>query len=121
MLLEKDLTYRIRGGVYEVFNQLGGGFLEKVYEKALAIELSDQGLEVKRQYPIKVSYKGTPVGEYIADLVVENKIIIELKAQDNLLPIHEAQIINYLKATDMKVGLLINFKHPKAEIKRFVV
>ena len=116
-----DLTYQIRGAVFEVNRILGFGFLEKVYEKALIIELLVRGLRAESQVPINVSYKNEVVGEYFADIVVEGQVIIELKAVDQLQKIHEAQLLNYLKATGYKMGLLINFTHPKAEIKRFVV
>ncbi len=116
-----DITYTINGAVYEVNKVLGAGFLEKVYEKALIIELLVRGLRAESQLPIKVSYKNEVVGEYFADIVVEGQVIIELKAVDQLQKIHEAQLLNYLKATSYKIGLLINFTHPKAEIKRFVV
>lgn len=115
------LTYLINGAIFEVNSELGAGFLEKVYENALLIELLDRGLKAENQVPIKVKYKGTEVGEYYADIVVENQIILELKAIDLLQKIHEAQLLNYLKATGYKIGLLVNFTHPKAEIKRFVL
>ena len=116
-----ELTYQIRGAVFEVSRILGSGFLEKVYEKALLIELMLRGLRAESQVPIRVSYKGEAVGEYFADIVVEGQVIIELKAVEQIQKIHEAQLLNYLKATGYKIGLLINFTHPKAEIKRFVV
>ena len=116
-----EITYQIRGAVFEVNRILGSGFLEKVYEKALVIELLVRGLRGEGQVPIKVFYKNEVVGEYFADIVVEGQVIIELKAVDQLQKIHEAQLLNYLKATSYKIGLLINFTHPKAEIKRFVV
>ena len=116
-----DITYTINGAVFEVNKVLGAGFLEKVYENALLVELRGRGLKAESQVPIKVSYKNAVVGEYFADIVVEGKIIIELKAVDQLQKIHEAQLLNYLKATEYKIGLLINFTHPKAEIKRFIV
>jgi len=116
-----EITYQIRGAVFEVNRILGSGFLEKVYEKALIIELLVRGLRGEGQAPIKVFYKNEVVGEYFADIVVEGQVIIELKAVDQLQKIHEAQLLNYLKATSYKIGLLINFTHPKAEIKRFVV
>jgi len=115
-----DLTYQINGAIYEVSRTLGAGFLEKVYEKALMIELKKRGMKAIDQAHIKVSYKNTIVGEYFADILVEDKIILELKAVENLSKLHEAQILNYLKATGIQVGLLVNFKHPKAEIKRMV-
>ena len=116
-----ELTYQIRGAVFEVNRILGSGFLEKVYEKALIIELLVRGLRAESQVPIEVIYKGEVVGEYFADIVVEDQVIIELKAVEQLQKIHEAQLLNYLKATGYKIGLLVNFTHPKAEIKRFVV
>jgi len=116
-----ELTYQIRGAVFEVNRVLGAGFLEKVYEKALLVEFHKRGLKAEGQVPITVKYKDEVVGEYFADIVVEDKIIIELKAVDQLQKIREAQLLNYLKATEYKIGLLINFTHPKAEIKRFVV
>ena len=116
-----DVTYAINGAVFEVNRVLGPGFLEKVYENALLVELKRRGLKAETQVPIQIQYKGQIVGEYIADIVVEDRVIIELKSVDQLQKIHEAQILNYLKATGFKIGLLINFKHPKAEIKRFVM
>jgi GxxExxY protein len=118
---KEDLTYKIRGAIFEVNRVLGYGFLEKVYETALMIELQDRGLKAENQVPITVEYKNRIVGEYFADIVVENEIILELKAVESLEKIHEAQILNYLKATDFKVGLLVNFTHPKAVIRRFVL
>ena len=116
-----ELTYSINGAIFEVNRELGAGFLEKVYENALLFELNDRGLKSESQMPIKVKYKGMEVGEYFADIVVENQVIIELKAINALQSIHEAQLLNYLKATGFQIGLLVNFKHPKAEIKRFVL
>ncbi len=116
-----DITYQINGAVFEVNRVLGSGFLEKVYEQALMVELKQRGLNSEKQVPINVYYKNQIVGEYFADIVVENSIILELKSIKKLAAVHEAQILNYLKATGFKVGLLINFIHPKAEIKRFVV
>ena len=115
-----EITYQIRGAVFEVNRILGSGFLEKVYEKALIIELLVSGLRAESQVPIEVIYKDEVVGEYFADIVVEGQVIIELKAVEQLQKIHEAQLLNYLKATSYKIGLLINFTHPKAQIKRFV-
>ncbi len=121
-LLEiNDLTYKINGAIYEVNRVLGSGFLEKVYENALLIELRHSGLNAERQVPIKVKYKNENVGEYFADIIVENQVILEIKAVQSLDRIHEAQILNYLKATGYKIGLLVNFTHPKAQIRRFVL
>jgi len=115
-----DITYRINGAIFEVNHKLGAGFLEKVYQNALMVELAAIKLKAESQVPIVVKYKGVDVGEYFADIVVENQVILELKAVDSLQKIHEAQLLNYLKATGYKIGLLVNFTHPKTEIKRFV-
>ena len=116
-----DVTYAINGAVFEVNRVLGPGFLEKVYENALLVELKEQGLKAKSQVPVNVYYKGNAVGEYVADILVEEKVIVELKTVDKLGTAHQAQLLNYLKATGIQVGLLVNFKHPKAEIKRMVL
>ena len=116
-----DITYQINGAIFEVNRLLGPGFLEKVYETALFIELRERGLKAKSQVPIIVNYKGKIAGEYIADLLVEDKVIVELKAVEKLSKLHEAQLLNYLKATGLKVGLLVNFQNKKADIKRFVL
>jgi len=100
---------------------LGHGFLEKVYEKALMIELNSRGLSVGNQVPLKVIYKEKIVGEYFADLLVEGSVIVEIKAVRHLLKEHQAQLLNYLKATGIQVGLLVNFTRNKAEIKRMVL
>jgi len=116
-----DITYAINGAVFEVNNILGPGFLEKVYENALLIELKNRGLRTESQVSITVSYKDNVVGEYLADLLVEDKVIVELKTVENLDKLHQAQLLNYLKATGLHVGLLVNFKHKKADIKRMVL
>jgi len=113
------ITETIIRAYYKVYNTLGYGFLEKVYENAMIIELRKQGLSAVRQKPINVLYEEEVVGEYFADLIVEGKVIIELKAKGKLLEEHEAQLINYLKATDIEVGLLMNFG-TKPEFKRKV-
>lgn len=120
-IIEKDLVYAINACVFEVYRQLGHGFLEKVYENALVMELQGRGIAVEAQAPFSVRYKGVIVGEYCADLVVDDRVIVEVKAVERLHPAHEAQILNYLKATGKKVGLLVNFNHPKAIVKRFVL
>ena len=114
-------SYQINGAVFEINRVLGAGFLEKVYENALLIELHERGLKADSQVPLKVHYKGKVVGEYVVDIMVENQVILELKSVDKLQKIHEAQLLNYLKATGMEIGLLINFRYPKADIKRFVL
>jgi GxxExxY protein len=95
--------------------------LEKVYENALIVELNQRGLEAKAQFSINVVYKGAIVGEYWADILVQNRVIVEVKCVEQLAKIHEAQLLNYLKATNFPVGLLVNFTYPKAEIKRLVL
>ncbi len=116
-----DLTYQINGAVYEVNKELGAGFLEKIYENALLLELRARGLIAESQVPIAVKYKDQVVGNYYADIVVGSRVILELKAVESLLNIHTAQLLNYLKATGYDLGLLINFTYPKAEIRRFVL
>ena len=116
-----DITYGIRGAVFEVNRVLGSGFLEKVYENALLIELRARGFKAESQVPIKVYYKENVVGEYFADIFVEGKVIVELKAVEKLEKPHEAQLLNYLKGTGIQVGILVNMRHPKAEIKRMVL
>jgi GxxExxY protein len=103
------LTEQVISCAYEVHNILGGGFLEKVYENALLSELTSRGIKAETQRPISVSYKGKAVGEYCADIVVEDSLIIELKAVDKLADVHEIQLKSYLKATNIELGLLINF------------
>jgi len=116
-----DLTYQINGAVYEVNKELGPGFLEKVYENALLLELHARGLIAESQVPIEVKYKDRTVGNYYADIIVDGRVILELKAVESLLSIHTAQLLNYLKATGHHLGLLANFTNPKAEIRRFVL
>ena len=116
-----ELTYQINGAIFEINRELGAGFLEKVYENALLIELRFRGLKAENQVPIDVKYRGTVVGEYYADIVVENQVIVEIKAAESLQKAHEAQLLNYLKATGFKIGLLVNFTFPKAQIKRFIL
>ena len=116
-----EITNSINGAVFEVNKVLGPGFLEKVYENALLIELKKRGLKAESQAPINVTYKNFSVGEYFADILIEEMIIVELKTVEKLNKIHEAQLLNYLKATGKPIGLLVNFKNPKAEIKRMVL
>lgn len=119
-MIYQEITDQIIKGFYSVYNTLGYGFLEKVYENALLIELRSLGLLVQKQVPIKVYFKEQQVGEYYADLIVENKVIVELKAAESLCEEHEFQLINYLKATEIEVGLLLNFgKKPQFKRKIF--
>jgi GxxExxY protein len=115
-----DLTEKIIGCAYKVYNELGAGFIEKVYENALMIELKNEGLAAQQQYPVKVYYKGNLIGDYVADIVVEDRVIVELKAVSQLTKAHEVQLVNYLKATRLEVGLLINFGD-QISIKRKVL
>lgn len=120
-MIEKHflLTEKIIEIFYKVYNKLGYGFLEKVYENALMIEFFKEGIDAVSQSPISIRYDDQIIGEYYADILVDNKVIIELKAAKILAPEHEAQLLNYLKATDIEVGLLLNFG-PKPEIRRKV-
>lgn len=119
-LIEKELTNKIIKGFYSVYNTLGYGFLEKVYENALYAELISMGLFCEKQRPIEVYYKEEKVGQYFADLIIDNSVIIEIKAAEGLVLEHEYQLINYLKATDIEVGLLLNFgKEPQFKRKIF--
>ena len=112
-----EITDKIIAAFCKVYNTLGYGFLEKVYENAMVIELRKQGLEVVAQAPIMVSYEGEIVGEYFADLLVAKAVLVELKAAKDLVDEHEAQLLNYLKATPHEVGLLLNFG-PQPQFKR---
>jgi len=114
---DDNLTEKIIGCAYTVHNTLGPGFLEKVYENALRIELQKLGLSVKQQEPIEVVYDGQVVGEYYADLWVEDRVVIELKAIQMLAKQHEVQLVNYLTATSINSGLLLNFG-PSVQVKR---
>jgi GxxExxY protein len=119
-MLHADITDSILKAFYNVYNVLGYGFLEKVYENAMRIEITGMGLIVEQQKNIKVYYKSEQIGDYYADLLVNNSVIVELKAAETLCEEHEAQLLNYLKATDIEVGLLINFgKEPKFKRKIF--
>ena len=119
-LLHKDKSDLILKGFYNVYNTLGFGFLEKVYENALFIELTDLGLFCERQKPIHVFYKEKPIGEDFADIMVDNCIILELKAVEHVVQEHELQLINYLKATETELGFLLNFgKKPEFRRKIF--
>lgn len=115
------LTGRILSAAFEVANTLGHGFLESVYQKALAHELVLAGLPVERERAFKVIYKGTEIGTYVADMIVDSRVVVELKAVEALGPAHTAQCLNYLKAGDIKVGLLINFGRPRIEYRRLVL
>lgn len=107
--VHSELTGRVIGCAYDVYNKLGYGFLEKVYKNALCIELDRIGIKAVQEVPLAVKFDGIVVGEYFADIIVEEKVILEIKAVSQLVKAHEVQLVNYLKATGVKVGLLINF------------
>jgi GxxExxY protein len=115
-----ELAERVIGAVYEVANVLGAGFLEKVYERALVRELGLRGIQVKAQASFPVDYKGQCVGDYVADMLVEERLIVELKCVDRFANEHMAQCVNYLKASSIRLALLVNFQRPRVEWKRIV-
>ena len=118
-LLHQELSSKILQSCFEVLNELGSGFVESVYEKALLIALRDKKVNAVAQAALSVVFRGQEVGHFFADVLVEDKIIIELKAVKELAPEHQAQVINYLKATGIEVGLLVNFGKPQLEYRRF--
>lgn len=118
-LLHRGITEAILKVFYEVYNELGSGFLEKVYQNAMYFELKEKGFKVEAQKQIKVYFKKQLVGEYFSDLLVEDKVIVELKAIEMLMDVHLAQIMNYLKVTEIEVGLLLNFGE-EPEFKRVI-
>ena len=120
MFKHKELTNKIIGAAFEVYNILGYGFLEKVYQKAIQVELLKQGYNAELESPLKVEYKNVTVGDYYADILVDKKVIVELKVSQEYNKKDEAQLINELKATGLEVGLLINFGKEKVEFKRLV-
>ncbi len=119
-LIHKDLAYRIIGLAMQVHNALGHGFLEKVYENALMVLFRREGLKALQQSPIAVSFLGEVVGDYIADIVIEDKVVVELKSLDRITDAHRAQVINYLKATGKELALLLNFGKERLEYERIV-
>lgn len=118
-MIHEELTEKILKACFEVSNELGCGFLESVYEKALLIALTEAGLKAESQTPLKVMFRGQTVGEFFPDIIVEDTVLLELKAVKALAPEHLAQVMNYLKATGIEVGFLINFGNPKLEYRRF--
>ncbi|HEX8566991.1 MAG TPA: GxxExxY protein [Pyrinomonadaceae bacterium] len=119
MMIHQELTGKILEACFEVSNELGAGFLESVYEKALLVALRQKNLNVESQVKLQVMFRGIVVGDYFADILVENKILLELKAVNALTKEHFAQNLNYLKATNLEVGLIINFGNSKLEYRRF--
>ena len=117
-MLYEELTHKILEACFEVSKEMGAGFLESVYHKSLLIALQQKGLKAQSQVPLVVKFRGEVVGEFYADVLVEDKVIVELKAVTALAPEHKAQVINYLKATEIEVGLLVNFGRPKIEYCR---
>lgn len=118
---ENELTHEIIGSAFEVLNTLGNGLLEKPYENALAIELSVRGIEIDQQKAFLVRYKNHEVGNYIPDLIANGRVIIDTKVIDKIANTERAQMLNYLKITDLRVGLILNFKRPKLEFERIVL
>ena len=116
--VHNDITEKIIGCAFTVMNSLGSGFLEKVYENALAVELKHNDLKVIQQKPVEVLYRDVLVGEYVADLLVEDKVLVELKSAQGLEDVHYAQCLNYLKATGFEVCLLLNFGKPELQMRR---
>ncbi|HKS06398.1 MAG TPA: GxxExxY protein [Gemmatimonadaceae bacterium] len=119
-LLHRETTDGILAAFFGVYNTLGAGFVERVYGGALAIELRERGLRVDTQVPVTVLYRGVEVGKFRADIVVESTVLVELKAAERLAAAHEQQVLNYLHATNLEVGLLLNFG-PKPAFKRFLL
>ncbi|MBW2249486.1 MAG: GxxExxY protein [Deltaproteobacteria bacterium] len=120
-ILYKDLSYQIIGLAMEVHRKLGYGFLEKVYENSLMILFRREGIRSEQQYPIKVYFEGEVVGNYVADILIEDKIIIELKCVEKINNIHKAQTLNYLKATRMRLAIILNFAKDKLQYQRLVL
>jgi len=114
----QDVTEKIIGCAYRVYNEMGFGFLESVYEKCLLIELQKAGLNAESQEPITVTYHGQVVGDFVADIIVDDNVIVELKSVRRIISAHEVQLVNYLVATGKPVGLLINFGECRVEVKR---
>jgi GxxExxY protein len=118
---EQELTKRILKSAFAVHNSLGAGFLERVYANALAVELRASGAPLKQEVPFKIRYRDEVVGDYVADMVVDGRVLLELKACAALDSVHLAQILNYLRASKIRVGLLLNFGRPKLEYRRVIL
>ena len=120
-IIYKDLSYKIVGLAIQIRKELGFGFLEKVYENALMVVLEENGIRAAQQIPIRISFHGRIIGDYVADILVENSIILELKAQERITEIHKAQTLNYLRATGLKLAILLNFGKNRLESERLVL
>ena len=119
-LVHGELTRHIIGAFFEVYNELGYGFVESVYQRALPLALAAQGVRSEREVPLSVRFRGEVVGDYRADLIVEGKVIVESKVADKILPVHEMQLLNYLRATGITVGLVLNFG-PRPTFRRLLL
>jgi len=120
-ILLKDEVYQVTGCAMTVLNALGHGFSEKIYENAIAVELGEQGILYKKQSSIEIFYKDTSVGCYIPDFIIDDKIVVEIKTIDCIGNNEKGQVLNYLKATNLNVGLILNFKNPKLEWQRIIL
>lgn len=119
-LLHQEITGQVIGAAIEVWKELGYGYLEKVYQRAMQVELTSRGLKAETESRIQVRYKGQPVGEYQADLLVEGAVLVELKTAEQYCSRDKAQLLNLLKATGIRVGMLVNFGRDKADCRRFI-
>ena len=121
VIIEKDLSEQVLGAVFAVHNSMGCGLLESAYEGALVIEFRHRGLSISRQHVYPVHYRGELAGAYVADMVVEGKVILELKSVKSLTPVMEAQLLNYLRLSGVSIGYLINFHNERVAWRRFVI
>jgi len=119
-LVHGELTREIIGAFFDVYNELGFGFLEAVYQRALPMALAERGIESRREVPLTVHFRGQPIGDYRADLVVDGRVIVETKAAEKIIPVHELQLLTYLRATKLTVGLLLNFG-PRPTFRRLIL
>ncbi len=120
-IVHKELSYKVVGLAMEVHSKLGFGFLEKVYENALMVLFEKHEIPAQQQVPLRIYFEGKPVGEYYADILVDSKIILELKAADRIADVHRAQVLNYLRATRLRLGMIFNFAKKSFEYERFVL
>ncbi|MBS3921107.1 MAG: GxxExxY protein [Deltaproteobacteria bacterium] len=120
-IIYRDLSYQIMGAIFEVHKELGPGFLEAVYEKALLLELTSRGIKVDMEKVFDLTYKGKKIGNHRLDLIIEDKIVVELKTVERFAPHHTAQLLSYLKASGYRLGILVNFSKAKVEYRRVVM